>query len=186
MTFRFSVGGKKRRNQPKHLGEIVFIVIGGAIMLAAISTINKGELAPTIGAAAVGFFLALIGGVTLFDGVRKEKIRKKVIATGKKYTATVTGVQAVTRGRNMRRRKRYYCVECEMVDPETNEKYLYSSQYIRTNLYGSEGKQVTVYVDPDNRGNYFVDTGKLSEEMERNRPDKAQLIKEFGDRLNGS
>lgn len=158
------LGGKRKRSKGfRYLGEVIFIAVGTAIMLFPLFA-PMGHIVPTIGAVMLGFFLALMGAVVLIDGIRRENKRKKVIAEGKKYTAVVTHIHSTTRRQTRRGRNVVwvYCAECEMTDPETNEKYLYNSLYTTKRLDGSEGKQVTVYVDPADRSNYFVDISNLT------------------------
>jgi len=54
-----------------------------------------------------------------------------------------------------------YCAECEFADPATNGKYLLTSRYVTYNLKGTEGREVVVYVNPDDMSNYYVDLTSL-------------------------
>lgn len=153
------IGKKSKRKTRKYLGEIMFIIIGAAIMLFPLF-VDMGDPAPVIGAVMVGFFLALIGAATLADGIIKEKKKNKALAEGKKFQAVVTAIQSKTR-HNRRHMIHIYCAECEFTDPDTNEKYLCSSHYVTRNLYGTEGRTVTVYVDMSDRSNYYVDISEL-------------------------
>lgn len=166
MRFTYSPdeGRKKDLGYPEysHAGEIFFIIFGIAVMLFPLF-VDMGPLPFIIGAEIFGFCFVLIGAAVLFDSINKEKKRKKAYTEGRAFPGLITRVETKIRKRNTgaRRRTRYYAVECEIIDPDTNEKYLYSSHYVKTNLYEYVGRQVTVYVDMSDRGNYYVDLSSI-------------------------
>ncbi len=146
-----------------HTGEVVFALFGAAVMLFPLF-VDMGSTAPIVGAEIFGFCFMLIGVATLISSVKKEKQMERVYNEGKAFTGIITRVEMKVRKRNTgaRRRIHYYAAECEMVDPDTNEKYLYSSHYVRHNLYGNEGRQVKIYVDMKDRSKYYVDLSSIS------------------------
>lgn len=86
----------------------------------------------------------------------------QVIATGRKYTALITRLNHVAK-RTRSGLIDSCCAECELTGEETNEKYLYNSAYTLYNHKGTEGSTVTVYANPDDRSNCFVDLTTITE-----------------------
>lgn len=152
--------------KPKHTGEIIFAVIAVLIILFPIF-VDMGHPAPVISTEIVGF-LFLAAAVAVFAdteiGYRKTQ---KAISKGVKYKSLITDVHhkiKSTRRSGDHHRIHLYCTECEVIDPETNEKYLLTSRYVRYNLNGTVGRTVDVYFDPDDRTNYYVDLTTLAQE----------------------
>lgn len=145
-----------------HIGEVIFAIFGIAVMLFPLF-VDMGAVPPVIGTEIFGFCFLLIGAATLIDSVKKEKRMQRAYNEGKAFTGVITRIEMRARKRNTgaRRRIHYYAAECEMVDPDTNEKYLYSSHYVREKLYDYEGRQVTIYVDMKDRSNYYVDLSSI-------------------------
>ncbi len=127
--------------------------------------VDMGNPAPVIGAEIIGVLCLLVGIVIFADSEKRHKRIMQAITTGRKYTALITRLNHVTKrtrsGTN--RLIDSYCAECELTDEETNEKYLYNSAYTLYNLKGTEGSTVTIYVNPDDRSNCFVDLTTITE-----------------------
>ncbi|MBQ8842486.1 MAG: hypothetical protein IJZ65_07650 [Ruminiclostridium sp.] len=144
--------------KPNHKAEIAVIIIGVLVMLFPI-VVDMGHPAPVISTEIIGILCLLVGIVTLVDSEKRHKRITAVIATGKKYTALITRINHVTRRKRSGANRiiDFYCAECEFTDTETNNKYLYNSAYTVYNLRGTEGSTVTVFVNPDDRSDYYVD-----------------------------
>ena len=145
--------------KPSHKAEIAFIIVGALIMLFPLF-VDMGGVAIIISAEIIGFLFVLMGVVIVIDSEKKHKRTMRAITYGTEYKAVITRIQRRTRNvkRGSRRiRKHYYCAECEFISPDTNDKYLLTSSYVTYNLHGTEGKKVSVYMDPDDKTNYYVD-----------------------------
>ena len=127
--------------------------------------VDMGHSAPVISAEIIGILCLLMGIVIFIDSEKRHKRIMQVIATGRKYTALITRINHVAKrtrsGAN--RLIDSYCAECGLTGEETNEKYLYNSAYTLYNHKGTEGSTVTVYANPDDRSNYFVDLTTITE-----------------------
>lgn len=84
----------------------------------------------------------------------------QVIATGRKYTALITRINLVAKRTRSGANRLIdpYCAECGFTDED-----LYNSAYTLYNLKGTEGSTVTIYVNPDDRSNCFVDLTMITE-----------------------
>lgn len=152
--------------KPGHTAEIVIAIIGVLVMLFPL-VVDMRHPAPVISTEIIGFLAVLVGVAVFIDGENRHKKIQKAISGGIRYTAVVTAIRHQVK--SVRESSNYdrvhlYCAECEFTDPETNEKYLLTSRYVLYNLNGTEGREVPVYVNPDDRSNYFVDLAVLAQE----------------------
>lgn len=113
-----------------------------------------------------GLFMAL-GAVFVATNIISAKRRKDLMENGDALTGTIT---AVNMNRSVRINGRHpYKAECEVIDPFSSEKYLYSSQNVTNDISYLIGREVTVYVDKNDKSKYFVDIFELEKRyMEEN------------------
>lgn len=111
----------------------------------------------------LGSIFALLGFILIMKKIHSDQKRNKLIQSGECLTGIITNVE-----RNMYvtiNKIHPYKAECEVIDPYSNEKFLYSSDNIMGNISVLIGREVTVYIDSKNKKNYFVDIYEL---LERN------------------
>lgn len=104
----------------------------------------------------IGFFAGVLPSI-------KEGKRKKLMETGEQATGIIINVVAdmsiEINGHHP------YKAECEVVDPITGERYLYSSQNVMNNISYLIGQSVAVYYDPNDRSKYFVDLDSVHDDV---------------------
>lgn len=107
----------------------------------------------------IGVFFGGIGVIFFIINASLRSRRKKLMETGDRLTGTITDI---TRNYAVRINGRNpFKAECEVIDPYSGEKYLYSSENVTDNISELLGREVTVYVDRDNKRNYYVDIFEL-------------------------
>ena len=92
----------------------------------------------------------------IFKAVR----RKKLIENGEQLTGVITAIRM-----NMRvtiNGIHPYRAECEVIDPYSGERYLYSSDDTIEDISALMGMSVTVYTDPNDRKKYYMDISSLT------------------------
>lgn len=127
---------------------------------------DPSKIITKIGSNIIGFVIiplggifALLGLVFILKKVLSDKKRNKLIRSGECLTGIITNVE---RNKYVTINKRHpYKAECEVIDPYSSEKYLYSSDNIMGNISDLIGREVTVYVDSNNKKNYYVDIYEL-------------------------
>ena len=91
---------------------------------------------------------------------KKIALNKRLVREGEQFIATIINVDIdkslTINGRNPDK------VVCEVIDQITGNKYLYSSDGYMNSLSYMIGMTVTVYVDPNDKGVYFVDLSTVS------------------------
>ena len=106
-------------------------------------------------AMVFAFLISVLGAVFGLKPAIKSAKRKKLRETGAQATALITNI---TLDKSIKVNKRYpNKAECEVVDPVTGEKYLYSSEGYMNDISHLLGELVTVYYDPYDRSKYYVD-----------------------------
>lgn len=117
---------------------------------------------PTLVLCCVGLPFLLIGGFFIFLFYRKKRKKQRLMQTGRRLPAEVTGSRMnfnyTVNGRHP------YQLECRYTDPATGAVYLFSSYNIWTDPELYVGQQVMVYVDPADYGKYYVDVDSLQSE----------------------
>lgn len=142
---------------------IAMIVASFAIKLSRTNS-NSGRGNDNTTAALVLFgmgalFVALIG-VLIVQIMKKSALNKRLVREGEQFIGTIISVgidNSITiNGRSPDK------VVCEVIDRFTGNKYLYSSDGYMNSLSYMIGMTVTVYVDPNDKGVYFVDLSTVS------------------------
>lgn len=107
-------------------------------------------------------FVAAGVGIGIVPAVKSSK-RKKLRETGEQGTAMIVSVDL---DRSVRINKRHpYKAQCEFTDPVTGEKYLYSSESMMEDIRYLQGQLVTVYYNPADRSQYYVDLDSVDENV---------------------
>ena len=148
----------------------IFLITGIAMIVASFviklsrPNSNSGRGNDNTIAALVLFgmgalFVALIG-VLIVHTMKKIALNKRLVREGEQFIATIINVDIdkslTINGRNPDK------VVCEVIDQITGNKYLYSSDGYMNSLSYMIGMTVTVYVDPNDKGVYFVDLSTVS------------------------
>lgn len=123
------------------------------------SDVRTGSLLLPIIFTSIGGGFIIIGSVFLIINIKSSRRRKYLMKNGDVFTGKIINVKM-----NMSVTINYrhpYKVECEVTDPYTNERYLYSSENITDDISEFIGSDVTVYVDKNNKGKYYVDIKEL-------------------------
>ncbi len=124
--------------------------------------VRKSKSAGVQGFAMIFSLVFVVVGVAVgvVPAVKLSK-RKKLKETGEQVTGIITDIIL---DRSVRINKRHpYKAQCEVVDPVTNEKYLYSSEGVMSDIRHLQGQLVTVYYDPADRSKYYVDLDSVDE-----------------------
>lgn len=109
----------------------------------------------------LGLVFTAIGGVVMSLGLRKEKRRKNMMASGKRVYAEVTGGYLC---RNYSVNDRHpYKIECRYRDDFTGQTYLYSSDYTWADPELYMGQQIVVYINESDMSQYYVDVDSLQD-----------------------
>ena len=155
-------------------------VIGGALLLASLviavigvivsmkTGSNRYFLVASIPTAA----LVVAGGLKIRQGMLMGEDRLLLPGGEQTITAEVLGV---TRNLRTAGEKTAYYIVCRHKNPITGKEETYSSRPL-AEYPGKEviGKQVTVRLDPLEKGKYTVEIDPLLEEVQRERNMKAQ------------
>ena len=155
-------------------------VIGGALLLASLviavigvivsmkTGSNRYFLVASIPTAA----LVVAGGLKIRQGMLMGEDRLLLPGGEQTITAEVLGV---TRNLRTAGEKTAYYIVCRHKNPITGKEETYSSRPL-AEYPGKEviGKQVTVRLDPLEKGKYTVEIDPLLEEVQRERTMKAQ------------
>ncbi|MCM1227164.1 MAG: DUF3592 domain-containing protein [Clostridium sp.] len=115
----------------------------------------------------IGGLFLILGIVFIAVNAASSKRIKSLMENGEALTGIVTNVTLNT---SMRVNGRHpYKAECEVTDPYSGERYLYSSKNVTEDISGLIGSEVTVYTDRNDRSKYYVDIdGLLSRETGEN------------------
>lgn len=109
----------------------------------------------TIIMICVGGLLLVVDIIIVVRLISSSKKRKNLIKNGTAYTGTITDVRVIT---NIKVNGRHpYKADCEVVNPLTQERYLFSSDNVYTDIRHMIGSPVVVYMDDTNPANHYVD-----------------------------
>ena len=104
-----------------------------------------------------GAFAALTIAVIVTLLVTKKK-HQNLITTGTPYTGTIIDVRVIT---NIKVNGRHpYRADCEVINPITQERYLFSSENVYTEIRHLIGAPVVVYMDNQNPSKHYVDINR--------------------------
>jgi len=139
----------------------VYELVGGISMV--IKDWEEFDIGAGIGVIAIIISIPMIllftwPIVSIIKGKRKDfKVKKsaKLIAEGKRLEATIKLVDLI----DYKYAKDVFWVVCDCVDEEENIINRYISHRVKVDLFQKvqEGDCITVYVNPDNPDNYYVD-----------------------------
>lgn len=148
------------------LASLVIAVIG--VILSMKTGSNRYFLVASIPTAA----LVVAGGLKIRQGMLMGENRLLLPGGEQTITAEVLGV---TRNLRTAGEKTAYYIVCKHKNPITGKEETYSSRPL-AEYPGKEviGKQVTVRLDPLEKGKYTVEIEPLLEEVQRERAMKAQ------------
>lgn len=107
----------------------------------------------------IGGVFAVLGAVFIILNILSGNRRKKLMQTGDRLTGKITDI---TINNAVRINGRHpFKAECEVINPFDGEKYLYSSENVTCNISELVGREVTVYVDRNDKSRYYVDIFEL-------------------------
>ncbi len=152
---------KKGRITPiiKILG-ITFLCAG--LVSIAFSLIIDAGIA---GLIPSGIFV-VAGGIMLIVVGAIDGKKRKLMETGEQAEGIITAVNLDYAVRVNNRHP--FRAECKVTDPVIGAVYLYSSPRVTSDIRHLEGCAVTVYYDPNNRKNYYVDIEAAIEKAAEN------------------
>ncbi|MGN0621646.1 MAG: DUF3592 domain-containing protein [Porcipelethomonas sp.] len=116
----------------------------------------------------IGALFFIIGASFVSVIVLKNRRIKLLKQSGDRLSGTITRVEM---NRSVKINNRHpYKAECEVTDPYSGERYLYSSENITSDISDLVGMEVTVYADRNDRSRYYVDIRELMDRyIEENR-----------------
>lgn len=139
---------------------LIFSIAGGSMEIAGRGTADEQAMrVVSFCFVPLGIFLVLLGGVFLWKNVHDERRIARLKAGGRKVYGKVTHISMNTSVR-VNGRCPFY-LECTVEDPYTGAICLYRSGNIMNDISLFMDKEVLVYVDPQNLGNYYVDVDSL-------------------------
>lgn len=107
----------------------------------------------------IGGIFAVLGVILIIINILFGNRRKKLMQTGDRLTGTIIDV---VMNNSVRINGRHpYKAECEVINPFDGERYLYSSENVTVNISELVGREVTVYVDRNDKKKYYVDIFEL-------------------------
>ncbi len=110
----------------------------------------------------LGAIFAVVGAFLLRSSIKGKRGKKRLLESGTKLTGRITNVVADTK---IRINGQNPCkAECEVTDPATGEKYLYSSDGVMNDLYSFIGASVDVYIDPSDKSKSYIDLESIRQE----------------------
>lgn len=141
----------------------IFFGLGAVVMIVGIAMFFdiSADYVSRFLFLGCGALFTVLGAAFLLWVVLKTIRRKKLIENGEQLTGVITAVRM-----NMRvtvNGIHPYRAECEVIDPYSGERYLYSSDDTMEDISSLMGMSVTVYTDPNDRKKYYVDISSLME-----------------------
>ena len=117
--------------------------------------IMSGDNLPFIIMMCVGGVFAVIAVVVLVKVIKSNINRKNLITNGTIYTGTIITVREIT---NVKVNGRHpFKADCEVINPLTQERFLFSSDYVYSDIRHIVGVAVVVYMYNNNPSNHYVD-----------------------------
>lgn len=103
----------------------------------------------------VGAVMLVVDIIIISGFIASSRKRKRLETDGTAYTGTIIDIRVIT---NIKVNGRHpYRADCEVIDPITQERYLFSSQNVYKDIRNMVGASVVVYVDNNDPSNHFVD-----------------------------
>ena len=148
----------------------IFSFVGGLFAVIGILLFFFGDPANTTGSfddpvknhmmlcgifTFMGLIFFFMGLAFIIVEIRTRINNKKLLETGKKIYAVITGVAEDTHI-EINGRHPYYAI-CEYEDPYSGEKKYYKSLSYDMDISKSIGSTVSVYIDQAGSGRYYVD-----------------------------
>ncbi len=119
------------------------------------NNITGGSMFVTALIPCIGGLFIVVGGAFVVSLILSNMKKIKLITNGDAFTGVITDVKM---NMSLKINGRHpYKVECEVDDPYTSERYIYSSENITEDISEFIGSQITVYVDKNNKKKYYVD-----------------------------
>ena len=131
----------------------VMLAIVSAIAMVVIFSVCSGD-SLAVGLIAAGLFMVVGILLILCEQLSKRK-KKNIIATGVKTQGIITGVDFDTM--TAMKGNHPFKAICQVIDPETDEVYLYSSESVFRDLHDYVGQKVDVFYNKNDRSEYYVD-----------------------------
>ncbi len=112
--------------------------------------------------SVVTFIMIGLGGAFLVVDIiiivrliSSNKKRKSLVNNGTAYTGTIIDIRVIT---NIKVNGRHpYRADCEVINPLTQERFLFSSENVYKDIRNMIGAPVVVYVDDTDPSNHHVD-----------------------------
>ncbi|MBR4111754.1 MAG: DUF3592 domain-containing protein [Ruminiclostridium sp.] len=102
-----------------------------------------------------GLVFLVIGLALVNNDRKKNQQMQKLMEQGSTAQGVITAINV---DYNTTINHRHPLIaEVTVTDPDTGEQFLYSSDGIMEDIRHLNGRRVTVYYDPDDRSNYYVD-----------------------------
>lgn len=141
----------------------IFFGIGAVVMIVGIVMFFdvSADIVSRFLFLGCGALFTILGAVFLLWVIFKAVRRKKLIENGEQLTGVITAIRM-----NMRvtiNGIHPYRAECEVIDPYSGERYLYSSDDTIEDISALMGMSVTVYTDPNDRKKYYMDISSLTD-----------------------
>lgn len=120
---------------------------------------SSGSIVIVLVFIPIGGVFALLGFILIIQKIISDSSRDKLIQNGERYIGVITNIAlnnyVKINGRHP------FKAECEVIDPYSGEKSLYSSDSVMNDISYLIGREVTVYVDSNNKKKYYVDIDEL-------------------------
>lgn len=108
---------------------------------------------------SVGGLLVIVGVIFSTVYIKGKSRIKRLKSEGEVLNGSITNIypndNIIVNGRHP------FKLECQVIEPFSGETYLYSSGNINQDVTHLMGETVTVYVDKNDKSNYYVDTDEL-------------------------
>jgi len=173
------VKGSNGFNTNTWLGGVLIILSLGIAAVGIVISLKTGSERPFMIASIPAAVLVVAGGSMVYRSMLTGESRLLLSGGEKTITAEVLGV---TRNLRTAGEKTAYYIVCRYKDPRTGKEETFSSRPL-AEYPGKEviGKQVTVHIDPLEKGKYTVDIDPLLEEIRREKEADMAAVKDVAD-----